>query len=218
MKHKKVLIIISISILILLIITSITIFIIFNKKSLDNKDTKKDYISEEKTNIITKDKDITEEESTVKEDDSKNNDEIITNNNKNNNNPITNNSQNNNQNQGNQGGGTPPPPQPQPVYSCPGGYTLSGTQCISTIGASLTCPEGKHEFSDGNVSGCVNLSEGYITEDGTCPAGYGVIRMISFGAPDQYRCLPVYQKVYICPDGYSLSNTTCTSIIAATVN
>ena len=51
---------------------------------------------------------------------------------------------------------------------------MDGVQCINSYPATLGCTGNRHDFSDGTVSGCVNLSEGYFAEEGTCPDGYGV--------------------------------------------
>lgn len=129
--------------------------------------------------------------------------------------------QNNNVNNQNNIQEEPPqekPLPPQPTYSCPAEYVLDGTQCISSYPATLVCTEGRHDFSDGIISGCVNLSEGYIAEEGTCPEGYGELKIISFGAEPKYQCLPVYPKELGCLDDYNLQGSSCLKIIPATIN
>lgn len=169
------------------------------------------------------------EESTIKEDNNvnskqqttSNNSQKASNNKANNNN--TNNNQNNNNNQNAESSTqqiqpVTPPQTSQPVYSCPADYILNGTQCISSYTATFVCPEGTYDFSDGNVNGCVNLSEGFYTDEETCPAGYGGLSIISFGAADRYKCLPIYSKVLVCEDGYSLQGLTCIKTIPASQN
>ena len=109
-------------------------------------------------------------------------------------------------------------PPPAPTYSCPADYTLDGAQCINSYPATLGCTGNRHDFSDGTVSGCVNLSEGYFAEEGTCPDGFGELKIISFGAEPKYQCLPVYPKELMCLDDYNLQDSTCLKIIPATIN
>lgn len=220
MKNKKIIIIISLILVLVVIITSI-IFVLFNKKEVNNKTNKikKETVSEEKINKENKDT-KKEDNNTSEEVKEEIKEEVNQSNNTNQNNtqnPITSNNNSNN----NQGGSVvnQPPPK-QPVYSCPGGYSLSGTQCISTIDASFGCSDGLVEFSDGNVSGCVNLNDSYVvSEENSCKPGEGSLLMITIGGPDTYKCVPIRsQKSYSCPGGYSLQGTTCTSVIAATVS
>ena len=211
MKKKKT-IIILISIALLIAIISLVVIVLFNKKeaNLKTNNIRKEIISEEK-----KDKDNKEEKEEVKEEQKEESSIEVTkpNNNNQNNNPVTN---------SNIVEDVVVPPQvpKQPVYSCPGGYVLNGTQCISTIDASFGCPDGLAEFSDGTVSGCINLSDTYEVPEGTgCRPGEGSLLMITIGGPDTYKCVPIRsQKSYSCPGGYSLQGTSCTSVIAATVS
>ena len=217
MKRKKV-IIILISIALLIVIISLVVIVLFNKKesNLKTNNIKKEIISEEKIDKekkeeIKEEKDEDKEKEELKEETSI--EETKPSNNTQNNNPIT--------NSNNVETVVVPPQVPkQPVYSCPGGYVLNGTQCISTIDASFGCSDGLVEFSDGNVSGCINLNDAYVvSEENSCKPGEGTLLMITIGGPDTYKCIPIRsQKSYSCPGGYSLQGTTCTSIIGATVS
>ena len=104
------------------------------------------------------------------------------------------------------------------TYTCPSGYKLNGTKCIDTISATLTCPNGYTNYSYNGLSGCVNLSEGYVTTDRTCKSGEGILLEIHLGEPDVEKCLPVHQNSYYkCPNGYKLENNNmCTKTIDAT--
>ena len=217
MKRKKV-IIVLISIALLIVIISSIVIVLFNKKesNLKTNNIKKEIISEEKIDKekkeeIKEEKDEDKEKEELKEETSI--EETKPSNNTQNNNPIT--------NSNNVETVVVPPQVPkQPVYSCPGGYVLNGTQCISTIDASFGCSDGLVEFSDGNVSGCINLNDAYVvSEENSCKPGEGTLLMITIGGPDTYKCIPIRsQKSYSCPGGYSLQGTTCTSIIGATVS
>ena len=105
----------------------------------------------------------------------------------------------------------------KPTYSCPSGYTLSGTTCTSIINANYVCPDGTHDSVDNK---CINLSEGYETEEGeTCLSGYTEVKIISLGGPDKYKCYPLHSKIYTCPDGYSSHQTSkCIKTINATAH
>ncbi len=110
---------------------------------------------------------------------------------------------------------------PASSYSCPNGYTLSGTKCTSVINASYECPPNTYDYSNEGIPRdkyCVNLSEGYDTDSTNCPSGYGSIQVISLGSETKYRCIPLHEKRYTCPDGYTLSGTKCTKTIDATLN
>lgn len=109
----------------------------------------------------------------------------------------------------------PPISQYTPIYSCIDGYSLINGRCVKSIGADLVCPENTYEYT---VEYCINLSEGIPTDSETCPLGYGIITMIGFGIPDTFKCLPLHKKIYTCPDGYTLDNTYCISIIDPIIN
>ena len=79
-------------------------------------------------------------------------------------------------------------------------------------------PNGLTSFSDGTVSGCINTSEIYTPAGGACQPGEGTLMQIQIGGPSTNQCVPIRgQKTYMCPNGYTLSGTTCTSVIPATV-
>ncbi len=103
------------------------------------------------------------------------------------------------------------------TYSCPKGYNLNGTKCTITVAATYTCPDNTHDYSNDGIprdTYCVNLSEGYYTED-TCPSGYGLLAEISLGSPTKYKCMPLHKKIYVCNSGYILNGTKCTKTINA---
>ena len=225
MKKKKV---ILIFIILLIALTSSILFVVLEKKELSEKPSNKKEIIKE--DFIKKED--TKEENTVEEE--KPSEEInpiteskptTSNNQTNTQRPNNNNNNNysNNSNSNNNGGGnTPSPPNvpsvPQLVYSCPEGYMLSGTLCTSTIEATFDCPNGLTAFSDGTVSGCINTSEIYTPTGGSCQPGEGTLMQIQIGGPSTNQCVPIRgQKTYMCPNGYTLSGTTCTSVIPATV-
>ena len=82
------------------------------------------------------------------------------------------------------------------------------------------CPPNTTDYSDDSIprdTYCVNLSEGYDTENG-CPSGYGEIKMIILGGNDKYQCLPLHEKIYACDDGYLLDNNKCIKTIDANKN
>ena len=204
-KKKMLIIILFILIVLILIITSLLI----NNKREKNK------INNKNNNIEEIEKEESEEEETTIEDKTTynnpqpsqeyNNIKPIQNNNVNNQNVIPEES-------------PQEKPPPAPTYSCPADYTLDGAQCINSYPATLGCTGNRHDFSDGTVSGCVNLSEGYFAEEGTCPDGYGELKVISLGAEPKYQCLPVYPKELVCLDDYNLQDSTCLKIIPATIN
>ena len=91
-------------------------------------------------------------------------------------------------------------------YSCPNGGTLQGTNCVTTQTASVsgyTCPSG---FSLSGTSCSQTLTQAATVSGYSCPAdmtlqGTTCVRTL------QQSATPVYS----CPAGYSLSGTTCTS-------
>lgn len=221
-KKKMLIIIVFILIIIILIITSL----IINNKRENNKISKNNIeeIEKEEKEIVPEEiismgkeqvpEEIVEETTPIEENKPYNNPQPSQE--YNNIKPI----QNNNDNNQNVIPEEPPQetPPPAPTYSCPADYTLDGAQCINSYPATLGCTGNRHDFSDGTVSGCVNLSEGYFAEEGTCPDGYGELKVISFGAEPKYQCLPVYPKELVCLDDYNLQDSTCLKIIPATIN
>ena len=134
------------------------------QKQKKKKQKKEEYLEKEENN---------NSKTNNNQSNSKNNNQKTSNNNQNN---IQNNNPTNNQNNNASKENTPPPP---PTYTCPLDYALNGTECISTQAVNYICTDGRAEFSDGNIGGCVNLNEGYYIEEGQCPAGYGEIKVIS---------------------------------------
>ncbi len=237
MKNKKFLIFVPIIILVLICLIFI-IYIVHNNshklndqnsniienKNNNNNDNNKidDSIDDSNKNAneeINKDDSINDTKATTSVNTTpKNNSSNNTSNNTKANNQ-TKNSNNSSTNNNNQTPTPTPNPTPTPAitYYCPDGYNLVGTQCTSVISASYVCPENTTDFSTNNIpqnTYCVNLSEGYITEDG-CPSGYGLIEIISLGGPTKNKCLPLHRKIYVCNDGYSLNGTNCSKTIDA---
>lgn len=240
MSKKKLIICITI-IFILMICTIFIIYIVKNKDKQEEPttnitekktDNKKEETSKEKT--IKEDNKTTIEKEKIKEEvkeetkqetkenkDNKQNTNTTNNKNTNSNNPQQQ-QQNNNNNSNTNTTPTPTPeptPEPEPVitYYCPDGYSLEGTECTSIISADYVCPTDTHDYSSEDIprdTYCVNLSEGYETED-TCPEGYGSLAIISLGAPTINKCFPLHKKIYVCNDGYNLNGTNCIRTINA---
>ena len=203
-------------------------------------DNKKDETNKEKT--IKEDNKTTIEKEEIKEEvkeeikqetkenkDNKQNTNTTNNKNTNSNNPQQQNNNSNNNNNSNTNTNTntnhtptptpDPTPDPEPVitYYCPDGYSLEGTECTSIISADYVCPTDTYDYSSEDIprdTYCVNLSEGYETED-TCPEGYGSLAIISLGAPTINKCFPLHRKIYVCNDGYNLNGTNCIRTINA---
>ena len=107
-----------------------------------------------------------------------------------------------------------PTPEPTITYYCPDGYVLNNTTCTSTIAANYVCPSNTTEYT---TKYCVNLSDGYESEDGNCPENYGSLDIIGLGTPTIHKCLTLYEKTYTCDDGYVLDGTNCIKTINAQV-
>ena len=226
-KKKMLIIILFILIVLILIITSLLINNKREKNKINNKNNNIEEIEKEESEekeivpeeIISMEKEQVSEE--AEEEDATIEDKTTYNNPQpsqeyNNIKPIQNNNVNNQNVIPEESPQEKPPP--APTYSCPADYTLDGAQCIHSYPATLGCTGNRHDFSDGTVSGCVNLSEGYFAEEGTCPDGYGELKVISLGAEPKYQCLPVYPKELVCLDDYNLQDSTCLKIIPATIN
>ncbi len=235
MKNKKLLIFVPIIILVLICLIFIIYIVHNNNHKLNgqnsnivenknnNNDNNKidDSIDDSNKNAneeIDKDDSINDTKTTTSVNTPKNNSSNNTSNNTKANNQ-TKNSNNSSTNNNNQTPTPTPNPTPTPAitYYCPDGYNLVGTQCTSVISASYVCPENTTDFSTNDIpqnTYCVNLSEGYITED-VCPSGYGLIEIISLGGPTKNKCLPLHRKIYVCNDGYSLNGTNCSKTIDA---
>jgi hypothetical protein len=182
-----------------------------NKKSETNKKTESDKktINENKSTESNKKTTTNNKTKTTNNTNKKPNNNTSTKPNTNNNSSNSNNTNNNTNNNN-----TNPP---KPTYSCPGGYSLSGTQCISIINANYVCPNGTDEVND---TSCINLSDGYfVEEEDNCPNGYTPMKIITLGGPDKFKCIPLQSKIYTCPDGYSSYQTSkCIRTINATAH
>ena len=205
MKNKKGIIILII-VLNLIIISFLTYYFLSHiNKPVDNKP---EYITVEMDIIDENNDEVVEEDKTsddIKDNDVKDN----TDDNK----PVQNDNQSDNK--------PVEPSAPTITYSCPSGYTLNGTKCTSIIDANHVCPENTYDYSNEGIprdTYCVNLSEGYQSDTNSCPDNYGVIAVLGFGTPTTYQCLPLHEKIYTCPEGYSLDGSKCTSIVEATQN
>ena len=205
MKNKKGIVIIII-VLDLIILSFLTYYFLSHINKSD--DNKPEYITVE-MDIIDDNKDeVVEEDKTS--DDGKDDDVKV---NIDDNKPV--------QNDNNQSNNQPVPSTPKITYSCPNGYTLNDTKCTSVIDANHVCPENTHDYSNDGIprdTYCINLSEGYQRDTNTCPDNYGVIAVLGFGTPTTYQCLPLHEKIYTCPEGYSLDGTKCTSVVDAIQN
>lgn len=216
---KKRNVIILILIIIIIIIITISLFIVCFDKTIDYFKTKFndneviDINKDNTTKIDSKDNIKNNNPETNKIDsDSNNNNSSNTNN--------SNNDNNNNQSFNNNDSSTPsnnsplPTLEPTITYYCPDGYVLNNTTCTSTIAANYVCPSNTTEYT---TKYCVNLSDGYESEDGNCPENYGSIDIIGFGTPTIHKCLTLYEKTYTCDDGYVLDGTNCIKTINAQV-
>lgn len=226
---KKRNVIILILIIIIIIIITISLFIVCFDKTIDyfktkfndnevidiNKDnTTKIHSKDKTTKIESKDniKNNNPETSKIDSDSNNNNNSNNTNNSNNGNN--NNQSFNNNDSSTSSNNSPAPTPEPTITYYCPDGYVLNNTTCTSTIAANYVCPSNTTEYT---TKYCVNLSDGYESEDGNCPENYGSIDIIGFGTPTIHKCLTLYEKTYTCDDGYVLDGTNCIKTINAQV-
>ena len=193
-----------------IIVLAISIFVLVS--SIDVKDSKESYNDIKEETIIEEDT-IIEEVNNIEEDsnieEKEDNSNSVQDNYKNNNNNNNNNNSNNQVNV----------QEDNPVtvtYSCPEGYILNGTKCFSTVDANYVCPPNSTDYSNNDIPRdkyCVNLSQGYESETDSCPSGYGLVSIISFGGPTKYSCLPLLEKIYTCDEGDILEGTKCIKII-----
>lgn len=219
---KKRNVIILILIIIIIIIITISLFIVCFDKTIDYFKTKSndneviDINKDNTTKNDSKDNIKNSNPETSKIDSDSNNNNSSNTNNSNN----SNNGNNNNQSFNNNDSSTPskdslvPTPKPTITYYCPDGYVLNNTTCTSTIAANYVCPSNTTEYT---TKYCVNLSDGYESEDGNCPENYGSLDIIGLGTPTIHKCLTLYEKTYTCDDGYVLDGTNCIKTINAQV-
>ena len=201
-----------------------------NKTTIEKEEIKEEVKEEIKQETI-ENKDNKQNTNTINQEnkDNINNNQSTKTNNTNKNTNSNNQQQQNNNNNSNTNTNTNPTPTPTPdstpepepviTYYCPDGYSLEGTECTSIISADYVCPTDTHDYSSEDIprdTYCVNLSEGYETED-TCPEGYGSLAVISLGAPTINKCFPLHRKIYVCNDGYNLNGTNCIRTINAEI-
>lgn len=219
---KKRNVIILILIIIIIIIITISLFILCFDKTIDYFKTKSndnEVIDINKGNTTkndSKDNIKNNNPETSKIDSDSNNDNSSNTNNSNNSSNGNNNNQSFNNNDSSTSSNDSPLPTPEPTitYYCPDGYVLNNTTCTSTIAANYVCPSNTTEYT---TKYCVNLSDGYESEDGNCPENYGSIDIIGLGTPTIHKCLTLYEKTYTCDDGYVLDGTNCIKTINAQV-
>ncbi len=219
MKKRNVIILILI---IIIIIITISLFIVCFDKSIDyfkskfNDNEVIDINKDKTTKIDSKDNIKNNNPETSKTDSDSNNNNSSNTNNSNNANNDNNNNQSFNNNDSSTSSNDSPLPTPEPTitYYCPDGYALNNTTCTSTIAANYVCPSNTTEYT---TKYCVNLSDGYESEDGNCPENYGSIDIIGLGTPTIHKCLTLYEKTYTCDDGYVLDGTNCIKTINAQV-
>lgn len=89
-------------------------------------------------------------------------------------------------------------------YSCPTGYTLSGTSCSLTVPAtsSLSCPSG-YTLSGTTCTSIVTATAVY-----SCPVNYTLTGTTCY--PTAGAATPA-TATYSCPEGQTLSGTSCTT-------
>ncbi len=99
-----------------------------------------------------------------------------------------------------------------PSYSCPDGYTLSGSTCSGTSTSSVpatpayTCPNGM-SLSNGN---CVGSGSYAATPNYSCPNGWTLSSGTCYGTTTVAATV-----TYSCPNGMTLSSTTCSGTTSA---
>ena len=105
------------------------------------------------------------------------------------------------------------------TYSCPTGYSLSGTTCSKTLTASPTvtttyhCPTG-YSLSGTTCSKTLTASP-TVTTTYHCPTGYS---LSGTTCSKTLTASPTVTTTYHCPTGYSLSGTTCSKTLTTSPN
>lgn len=92
------------------------------------------------------------------------------------------------------------------TYSCPSGYTRSGTTCTAKTAPKYSCPAGYASTGSGATMTChkVTVTRVAPTKTATCSSGYH----LSSGSCVKTTTMNGV-RVYSCPSGYGLSGTTC---------
>lgn len=219
-------------VVVLICLISVSVVIYYKSQPVENKiiEEKKiveppvedNQIIEEKVEEVPPVEEVVEEpkkEEEKKEEPKKEDPKPTTNNN---NQPKANNNTNNNQQTQQPAQQQPAQQQPEPqtpptptvTYTCPDGYQLNDKKCTSTVDPNYECPSGLTEYAGDR---CINFSEGVETETESCPDDQGLLKMLGWNGPEsnKYYCYPLYDKVYTCDDGYSLTNNKCVKTIDA---
>lgn len=102
------------------------------------------------------------------------------------------------------------------TYTCPEGYTLSGTKCIKASGeitkaikvTKYTCDEGYVLSNKQCVRTVTSVKNASRKVSYTCPSGY-TLSGTSCISSTTTRVTATKTTTYVCPTGYSLNGTTC---------
>ena len=114
------------------------------------------------------------------------------------------------------------------TYSCPSGYSLSGSKCNTT---SYSCPSG-YSLSGSKCNRSVNSCPSGYTLSGSkcnkttysCPSGYSLsgskCNKTTYSCPSGYSLSgsKCNKNVYSCPSGYTLSGNKCNRSVYACEN
>lgn len=92
------------------------------------------------------------------------------------------------------------------TISCPSGSTLQSGQCVSTVAATpnYTCPSG---WSLSGTTCTLQQASGAAVSGYSCPANY------TLSGSSCTSIQPAGVSGYTCPSGYTLSGTTCTMVL-----
>lgn len=102
------------------------------------------------------------------------------------------------------------------TYTCPSGYTLSGTKCVkstesivtATIKKTYTCPTG-YTYSGGTCKkGYISTVDATKTVTYSCPSGYALNGSVCYKTTTTTIDATKTIK-YSCEEGYTISGTSC---------
>ena len=103
-------------------------------------------------------------------------------------------------------------------YSCPSGYTRSGTKCTHTIDATASQGEGSYSCPSGYTRSGTKCTH---TVDATATTGEGSYSCPQGGTRSGTKCTitvnATAETTYTCPSGYTRSGTKCNKTYDATV-